>query len=121
LLVQEHSPEEQKSMNETNSLLRSDAFIDGAWVGADDGARFPVTDPANGALLTEVPDLGAAETERAVAAAEAAWPAWRAKTAKERAAILRRWFDLQLAHQEDLARLMTTMRLSPACAGMVSP
>ncbi len=84
-------------MNETNSLLRSDAFIDGAWVGADDGARFPVTDPANGALLTEVPDLGAAETERAVAAAKAAWPAWRAKTAKERAAILRRWFELQLA------------------------
>jgi len=100
-------------MNETNSLLRNDAFIDGAWVGADDGARFPVTDPANGALLTEVPDLGAAETERAVAAAEAAWPAWRAKTAKERAAILRRWFDLQLAHQEDLARLMTSEQGKP--------
>jgi succinate-semialdehyde dehydrogenase/glutarate-semialdehyde dehydrogenase len=88
-------------------LLRTRAFIDGAWVGADDGRTFPVTDPANGQELAEVADLGAAEVRRAIAAAERAWPAWRARTAKERAGLLRRWHDLILAHQDDLARLMT--------------
>jgi succinate-semialdehyde dehydrogenase/glutarate-semialdehyde dehydrogenase len=100
-------------MSNPNPLLRSEAFVDGAWIGADEGARFAVTDPATGATLAEVPDLGAAETERAVAAAEAAWPAWRAQTAKERAAVLRRWFDLQLEHQEELARLMTAEQGKP--------
>jgi succinate-semialdehyde dehydrogenase/glutarate-semialdehyde dehydrogenase len=100
-------------MSNPNPLLRSEAFVDGAWIGADEDARFAVTDPATGATLAEVPDLGAAETERAVAAAEAAWPAWRAQTAKERAAVLRRWFDLQLEHQEELARLMTAEQGKP--------
>ncbi|RLA35816.1 MAG: succinate-semialdehyde dehydrogenase (NADP(+)) [Gammaproteobacteria bacterium] len=100
-------------MSESNLLLRSDAYIDGAWVTADDGARFPVTDPATGATLAEVPDMGAAETRRAIEAAEAAWPAWRTLTAKERAAILRRWFDLQLVHQEALAQLMTAEQGKP--------
>ena len=100
-------------MSENNPLLRHDAYVDGAWTGADDGARFAVTDPATGATLAEVPDMGAAETRRAIAAAEAAWPAWRAQTAKERAAVLRRWFDLQLQHQEALAQLMTAEQGKP--------
>ncbi len=100
-------------MTDRFALLRQDAYIDGAWVAADDGARFPVTDPATGTVLAEVPDMGAAETRRAIAAAEAAWPAWRARTAKERAAILRRWYDLQMAHQEELARLMTAEQGKP--------
>jgi len=100
-------------MSENNPLLRRDAYVDGAWTGADDGARFAVTDPATGATLAEVPDMGAAETRRAIAAAEAAWPAWRAQTAKERAAVLRRWFDLQLQHQEALAQLMTAEQGKP--------
>jgi len=88
-------------------LLKSHALIDGAWCGADDGATFPVTNPADGSVLTQVPHLQAAETERAIAAAERALPAWRAKTAKERARILRRWFELLLAHQDDLASILT--------------
>ncbi len=94
-------------------LLRSQAFIDGAWVDADSGKQFPVLNPADGSLLGQVADCGAAETERAVAAANAAWPAWRDKTAKERAAILRTWFELILAHQEDLALLMTLEQGKP--------
>ncbi|OIQ93674.1 glutarate-semialdehyde dehydrogenase DavD [mine drainage metagenome] len=94
-------------------LLRSQAFIDGAWVDADSGRQFPVLNPADGSLLGQVADCGGAETERAVAAANAAWPAWRDKTAKERAAILRRWFELILAHQDDLALLMTLEQGKP--------
>ncbi len=96
-----------------STLFREQAFIGGAWVGADDGARFKVANPANGAALAEVADLGVAETKRAIAAAEAAWPAWRAKTAKERSAVLRKWFELVMAAQEDLARLMTLEQGKP--------
>ena len=74
---------------------------------------FPVTNPANGEVLARVADLGVAETKRAIEAAEAAWPAWRAKTGKERAAILRKWFDLVMAAQEGLARLMTLEQGKP--------
>ncbi len=88
-------------------LLRSNAYIDGRWEAADSGATLVVADPASGDQLGEVPLMGAAETTRAIAAAEAALPAWRAKTAKERAAILRRWFDLIVSHGEDLARMIT--------------
>ena len=88
-------------------LLRSNGYIDGRWEAADSGATLVVTDPANGERLGEVPLMGAAETTRAIAAAESALPAWRAKTAKERAAILRRWFDLIVAHADDLARMIT--------------
>jgi len=94
-------------------LFRSRAYLDGAWVGADDGATFPVTNPANGAMLGQVPDMGAAETRRAIAAAEGAWPAWRALTAKARAVLLRRWFELIMANQDDLALLMTTEQGKP--------
>ncbi|WIM04956.1 MAG: NAD-dependent succinate-semialdehyde dehydrogenase [Candidatus Nitricoxidivorans perseverans] len=93
------------------ALLRMEAFIDGRWTGG--AATFPVHDPASGALLAEVPDLGAAETRRAIEAADAAWPAWRAKTGKERAAVLRRWFDLINASASDLALLMTSEQGKP--------
>ncbi|MDP2810250.1 MAG: NAD-dependent succinate-semialdehyde dehydrogenase [Rhodocyclaceae bacterium] len=93
------------------ALLRTQAFIDGGW--ADGAATFPVHDPASGALLAEVPDLDAGETRRAIEAADAAWPAWRAKTGKERAAVLRRWFDLINANADDLALLMTSEQGKP--------
>src|SRR3546814_2099994 len=94
-------------------LLRRQAYIDGAWVGADSGRTFPVTNPADGSLIAEVPDMGRAEAKRAIAAAEAAWPAWAALTAKQRAAILRKWFDLMMQHQEDLAALMVLEQGKP--------
>jgi len=100
-------------MTDSYHLLRRDAYVDGAWIEADDGGRFAVTDPASGAMLAELPDMGAAETRRAIHAANAAWPAWRARTAKERAAVLRRWYELQLEHQEDLAQLMTAEQGKP--------
>jgi succinate-semialdehyde dehydrogenase/glutarate-semialdehyde dehydrogenase len=93
------------------SLLKTDALIGGEWVQG--GARFDVNDPATGQKLADVANLGAAETERAIAAADAAWPAWREKTAKERSAILRKWFDLLMANQEDLGRLMTAEQGKP--------
>ncbi|MHB1373327.1 MAG: NADP-dependent succinate-semialdehyde dehydrogenase [Thauera sp.] len=95
------------------ALLRTEAYIDGQWIQADAGARFAVSNPADGSVIASVPDLGAAETRRAIAAAEAALPAWRARTAKERAAVLRRWFELILANQEDLAVLMTAEQGKP--------
>ncbi|MFC5303005.1 NAD-dependent succinate-semialdehyde dehydrogenase [Azospira restricta] len=95
------------------SLLKTQAFIDGNWVAADSGAEHAVVNPATGAEIARVPDMGATETERAIAAADAALPAWRAKTAKERAALLRRWHDLILAHQDDLAVLMTLEQGKP--------
>jgi succinate-semialdehyde dehydrogenase/glutarate-semialdehyde dehydrogenase len=88
-------------------LFRETCYIDGQWIGADNGATLPVANPATGAALGTVPDCGADETRRAIDAAQAAFPAWRAKTAKERAAILRRWYDLMMANQEELARLLT--------------
>jgi succinate-semialdehyde dehydrogenase/glutarate-semialdehyde dehydrogenase len=95
------------------ALFRQQCYIDGAWVDADSGATVEVTNPADGAVLGTVPKMGAAETRRAVAAANAAWPEWRARTAKERAAVLRRWYELMLENQEDLARLMTAEQGKP--------
>ncbi|MEI8393513.1 MAG: NAD-dependent succinate-semialdehyde dehydrogenase [Rhodospirillaceae bacterium] len=89
------------------TLLLEQALVDGVWIDADDGGVMPVTDPATDATLARVADLGAAETERAIEAAAAAFPGWRACTAKERAAILRRWHELILANQDDLALLLT--------------
>jgi len=94
-------------------LLREQAFIDGAWTGADDGATFDVTNPADGESLAAVADLGPAETERAVQAALAAWSEWRKRTAKDRAAVLRRWYDLILEHRNDLGMLMTAEQGKP--------
>jgi len=88
-------------------LLREACYIDGEWVKADSGETIPVTNPATDEVLGTVPNCGAAEAKRAVEAANRAWPAWRAKTAKERASILRRWYELIMANQEELARLLT--------------
>jgi len=88
-------------------LLKSQAYIDGQWTDADDGGTFAVTNPANGELIAEVAKVGAAETARAIAAAQAAMASWKALPAKSRAGILRKWYDLMMAHQEDLAIIMT--------------
>jgi succinate-semialdehyde dehydrogenase / glutarate-semialdehyde dehydrogenase len=94
-------------------LLREQCYIDGDWIDADSRKSLPVTDPATGSVLGSVPNMGAAETRRAVEAAHRAWPAWRAKTAKERAVILRKWFDLMMANQEDLAQILTAEQGKP--------
>ena len=88
-------------------LLRDRAYIAGDWVGADDGATFPVTNPARGDVLARVPDMGEAETARAIEAADAARRAWAARTGKERAAVLRKWHDLMIAAADDLAAILT--------------
>src|SRR6202795_4385803 len=94
-------------------LFRQHCYIDGEWVDAISRATIRVTNPANGEVLGTVPKMGAEETRRAIEAADRALPAWRAKTAKERAQILRRWFDLLMANQEDLATLMTAEQCKP--------
>src|SRR6267142_5402009 len=94
-------------------LFRQASYIDGAWVEAGAQGVIEVDNPATGDTIGTVPRLGRAETRRAIDAAERAFPAWRKKTAKERAAIMRRWFDLMMANQEDLARLMTTEQGKP--------
>jgi succinate-semialdehyde dehydrogenase/glutarate-semialdehyde dehydrogenase len=94
-------------------LFKADGFIDGAWSAADTKARFAVTNPATGEELAQVADFGAAETTRAVEAAQRAFATWRDHTAKERAGILRRWFELIMAAQEDLAQLMTAEQGKP--------
>lgn len=90
------------------SLFRQQAYIDGQWQGAASGETFEVRNPATGGLVGTVPAMGAAETRQAIDAANAAWPAWRKKTAKERAAILRKWHDLMMEHADDLALILTT-------------
>ncbi|HLT28133.1 MAG TPA: NAD-dependent succinate-semialdehyde dehydrogenase [Zeimonas sp.] len=94
-------------------LLKRNGYVDGQWVDADSGRSFRVTDPASGQTIAEVSDMGVAETKRAIDAAARALPAWRAKTAKERGAILRRWYELVLEHADDLALLMTTEQGKP--------
>ena len=95
------------------SLFRQQCYIDGTWVDADDKSTLAVHNPATGEQVGTVPKMGAVETRRAIEAAHAAWPAWRAKTAKERAGILRKWFELMMANQEDLAKLMTVEQGKP--------
>ena len=95
------------------SLLKNLGYVDGKWIPADSGRTFPVENPATGERIADVPRMGAAETRRAIAAADAALPAWRAKTAKERATVLRRWFELLMQHQEELAILMTLEQGKP--------
>jgi succinate-semialdehyde dehydrogenase / glutarate-semialdehyde dehydrogenase len=95
------------------TLLRELCFIDGGWSAADNGATLDVTNPATSKKLGSIPHMGAAETRRAIAAAAAALPAWRARTAKERAIIMRRWFDLMIENQADLATLMTAEQGKP--------
>ncbi|MDY0384070.1 NADP-dependent succinate-semialdehyde dehydrogenase [Trichlorobacter sp.] len=95
------------------TLLRQACYLNGTWCAADSGAVLSVTNPASGEQLGTIPKMGTMETRRAVEAAGAALPAWRAKTAKERAVILRRWFDLMMANQEDLAIIMTAEQGKP--------
>jgi succinate-semialdehyde dehydrogenase/glutarate-semialdehyde dehydrogenase len=95
------------------AIFRQACYIDGAWVSAGSGATITVDDPATGQAVGVVPRLGAAETRQAIDAASQALPAWRKKTAKERAAVMRRWFDLMMENREDLARLMTTEQGKP--------
>ena len=89
------------------SLLATKAYVAGQWIDADDGATFRVTNPARGDVICTVPNLGRAEVARAIAAAETAMKAWQKRTGKERAGILRKWFDLMMANQDDLGAILT--------------
>ena len=95
------------------TLLRQQCYVNGQWVGADDGATKPVTNPANGSVIGSAPVFREAETRRAIDAANAAWTGWRAKPAKERSAILRKWYELMLANHDDLALILTTEQGKP--------
>ncbi len=94
-------------------LLRAQSYIDGKWLDAKDGGVFPVDNPATGAHIAHVANLGAIQAQTAIDAASAAFPAWRARTAKERSIILRIWFDLIVANTDDLARIMTIEQGKP--------
>jgi succinate-semialdehyde dehydrogenase/glutarate-semialdehyde dehydrogenase len=100
-------------------LLQRQAYIEGEWVDADDGDTFEVTDPATGAAIVAVPRMGPAETRRAIEAAERALPRWRSMLARERARILRRWADLMLERQEELAVLLSTEQGKPLAESRV--
>ena len=94
-------------------LFHEQCYIDGDWADADGKQTIPVTNPATGGVIGSIPKMGAAETRRAIEAADRALPAWRAKIAKERPAILRKWFELMLANQDDLGLIMTTEQGKP--------
>ena len=94
-------------------LFRQACYVDGAWIESGSHQTIDVDNPATGDVIGTVPRLGRAETRQAIEAAARAWPAWRKKTAKERAAVMRRWFDLMMANQDDLAKLMTTEQGKP--------
>jgi succinate-semialdehyde dehydrogenase/glutarate-semialdehyde dehydrogenase len=95
------------------SLIRTQAYIDGAWVDSDSGRTYEVKNPANGKVIAEVAECGTAETRRAIEAAGRAMDAWRSKSAKQRAAIMRKWFNLMMENQEDLAQIMTAEQGKP--------
>lgn len=95
------------------TLFKQACYIDGRWCDADDGKTIPVINPASGSPIGTIPAMSAEETRRAIKAANAAWPDWRAKTAKERSAVLRRWYELMMSNQEDLAVLMTLEQGKP--------
>jgi len=95
------------------SLFRQQCYINGQWADADSGKTIDVTNPATGEVLGTIPNMGTAETRRAIEAANAAWAGWRKKTAKERANILRKLFNLMMENQEDLAILMTAEQGKP--------
>lgn len=95
------------------SLLRTQAYIGGRWVGADSGSVTTISNPATGKQIVFVPNVGAAETRRAIDVAQAAFPPWRQRSAKERAQVLRRWFDLMMSNQDDLALILTSEQGKP--------
>ncbi len=92
---------------EQNNLIRSQAYINGQWVSAAGRQTFDVTNPATGETIAAVPDMDREDVRKAIDAADAAWPAYRDLTAKERASLLRNWYNLIMEHKEELARLMT--------------
>lgn len=94
-------------------LMRRQCYVDGSWIEADDGSVLAVTNPATGETLGTVPQLGVGEVRRAIAAADRALPAWRSRTAKERSLLLRRWYELIMVHQDDLAAIMTAEQGKP--------
>ena len=96
-----------------SALLRQQCYVDGRWTDADTHSTFDVVNPATGIRIGTAPMMGAGETRRAIDAASKAWPAWRAKTARERSAIMRKWSELQLAHADDLALILTTEQGKP--------
>jgi succinate-semialdehyde dehydrogenase / glutarate-semialdehyde dehydrogenase len=100
------------SLNDSD-LFRQQCYIGGRWCDADNAKTFPVHNPATGELLADVPDMGVAETRRAIDAAKQAWPEWRRKTAKDRAVLLRKWYELIMANSDDLARIMTAEQGKP--------
>src|SRR4051795_7869438 len=100
-------------------LVREQAYVDGAWVDADSGATFPVIDPATGATIANVPRMGAAETRRAIEAAQRALPAWKQRTAKDRGRILRRLADLMMERADDLAALLVREQGKPLAEARV--
>ena len=95
------------------SLLKTHGYINGQWVGDNVKSRFDVTNAYTNEVISTLPDMGKKETDEAILAANAAWPEWRSRTAKERAAILKKWFDLIMSNQEDLAMLMTAEQGKP--------
>ena len=95
------------------SLLKTQAYIDGSWVDSDDGSTLAVTNPVNGHTIVEVASCGTTETRRAIEAAETAMVAWRRRSAKDRAVILRNWFNLMMDAQEDLAQILTAEQGKP--------
>jgi succinate-semialdehyde dehydrogenase / glutarate-semialdehyde dehydrogenase len=101
------------------ALLEEQAYVAGRWVDSDDGATFEVSDPATGETIATVPRMGAAETRRAIEAAQEALPGWRAMLARDRARILRRWADSMLEHQEELATLLTSEQGKPLAEARV--
>ena len=100
-------------------LLKTQAYVDGQWADADSGETLAVTNPATGKTIAEVAKCGTAETQRAIDAASRALVSWRQKTVKERAAILRKWFDLVIEHQVDLAQIMTAEQGKPLAEAKV--
>ena len=106
-----NTPSSPLSLLNDPSLLKTDALIDGQWISG--ASRFAVHDPATGLKLADVANLGPQDAQAAIAAANAAWPAWRSKTAKERSILLRKWFDLLMQHQDDLGRIMTAEQGKP--------
>src|SRR6202030_3895951 len=95
------------------ALLRHQCYIGGRWCDADSGETFDIVNPATAVKIGSGPMMGAAETARAIEAADRAWPAWRDKTAKERSAIIRKWSELQLVHADDLALILTSEQGKP--------
>ena len=101
-------------MNITDSkFYRDKCFINGEWVGADSGETISVNNPATLKEIGTVPKCGSNETKRAIEAANAAWPEWRARSARQRSDILRKWFDLMIENKEELAQMMTIEQVSP--------